>query len=212
MPEYLADRYRTTEPEQIRFLIDEFPFVTLVPELATSGEMVCLPLILDQTSASVVLFGHVDNSNPFLPHLDGKRVSAIFHGPNGYISPVDYVSRQFPTWNYAMARIDGVSSLIDQESQKMACMAEMVERLEARNGSNYQLDPSSEQIQAVVRRITFFRLQTESMYGIFKFSQEKSAADRKASCDSLIRKLRLTQNRTLPRLAAYGSPVRGESS
>ena len=205
MREYLTDRYKTRDADRIVFLIEHFPFATLVPEELPGGGFVFVPVIVDRTDDAgderIALVGHVDSQNPFLRQLDGRRLRALFHGPNAYISPLDYVSSQFPTWNYAVVEAVGTSTLIEDDGEKLAWMIRMIEDLERANGSTYRLDESDGRVPGQIRSITFFRLEVESMVGTFKFAQEKSTEDRAGARERFLEKATRNLERTLPRLA-----------
>jgi transcriptional regulator len=202
MLEYLTERYRSADLDKVLFLIEHFPLATLVPGEGTADGFAFVPVVAERTGdAQFELLGHIDNCNPFLRQLDGSRLRAVFHGPNAYISPVDYASHQFPTWNYAVVEAVGVTSLVRDEQEKLEGMIRMVDRLEQVNGSSYRLDPSDSRVLGLIRRITFFRIEVEAVGGVFKFAQEKSFADRIRAHHSLVRKSQRTLERVLPRLA-----------
>lgn len=204
MREYLTDRYKTRDADRIVFLIEHFPFATLVPEEPANGGFIFVPVVVDRADGGderIALVGHVDGQNPFLHELDGRRLRALFHGPNAYISPLDYVSTQFPTWNYAVAEAVGSSTLITDDGEKLAWMIRMIEELERANGSSYRLDLDDSRVPGQIRSITFFRLEVESMVGTFKFAQEKSTADRVGARERFLEKSTRNLERTLPRLA-----------
>ena len=204
MREYLTDRYKTRDADRIVFLIEHFPFATLVPEEPANGGFIFVPVVVDRPGDGderIALVGHVDNQNPFLRELDGRRLRALFHGPNAYISPLDYVSNQFPTWNYAVVEAVGTSTLIEDDAEKLSWMIRMIEDLERANGSSYRLDLDDSRVPGQIRSITFFRLEVESMVGTFKFAQEKSTADRVGARERFLEKATRNLERTLPRLA-----------
>jgi predicted FMN-binding regulatory protein PaiB len=202
MREYLTDRYKTRDADRIVFLIEHFPFATLVPEERPGGGFIFVPVVVDRgDDERIALVGHVDSQNPFLRELDGRRLRALFHGPNAYISPLDYVSNQFPTWNYAVAEAVGTSTLIEDDDEKLAWMLRMIEDLERANGSSYRLDLDDSRVPGQIRSITFFRLEVESMVGTFKFAQEKSTEDRVGARERFLEKATRNLERTLPRLA-----------
>ena len=202
MREYLTDRYKTRDADRIVFLIEHFPFATLVPEEGARAGFAFVPVVVDcGDDERIALVGHVDSQNPFLHELDGRRLRALFHGPNAYISPLDYVSSQFPRWNYAVAEAVGTSTLIEDDGEKLAWMIRMIEDLERANGSSYRLDESDSRVPGQIRSITFFRLEVESMVGTFKFAQEKSTEDRDGARERFLEKATRNLERTLPRLA-----------
>ncbi|MEQ4303966.1 FMN-binding negative transcriptional regulator [Plantactinospora sp. B6F1] len=199
---YLTDGYRSSDPDQVLHLIDQFPLATLLPEDRADRSVTFLPVIIDpHHDAQPALLGHLDKSNPFHPILDGGRVRAIFHGPNGYISPADYVTEQFPTWNYAVAQVVGVSTLIDEPDVKLQHLALMIEVLESGHGTTYRFDPEAHVLDGLLARITFFRLVVDSMDATFKFSQDKVFGDRLGAYRGLLNRLHARQERAVTRFA-----------
>ncbi|TCO59556.1 FMN-binding negative transcriptional regulator [Actinocrispum wychmicini] len=202
MNTYLTERYATRDPDRILAFVAEFPFATLIPQGEVRGALPSLPVLLDVRAGSrIVFYGHLDRENPFAVRLDRSRVTALFQGPNGYISPRDYVSRQFPTWNYAVAQVTGVCRLVDEPDRKLAYMIRMVEDLERHNGSDYRLDGSDNRVRRQIDLVTFFQLEVDSVHGTFKFAQEKTVEDRVRARDRLIDKLHSGQSRAIPVLA-----------
>jgi transcriptional regulator len=200
-PGYRSDLYRCEDRDQLLYFLQNYPFAVLVPD-ACPGEFAFLPLVLEQTGDEVHLFGHVDSRNPFLRHLDGRVVHALFPGPNAYISPVDYASSQLPTWNYAIVQIAGQSCLVTGYDEKLRRMIRMVDVLEAHNESAYRLDPDDARTRPLLGAITFFTVQIATATGVFKFSQEKADADIASASSSMLRKLREKHAAVLPRLIA----------
>src|SRR5215813_10277190 len=91
-------------------LIRRHPFATMIS--AKDGDVYAshLPMVLD--TASNVLRGHMARANQHWETLDGTEALAIFHGPQHYISPSWYPSKQehgnvVPTWNYIAVHVTG---------------------------------------------------------------------------------------------------------
>ena len=88
-------------------LIRERPLATLVTLGSNGINANHIPLHLSLTPEPFgVLRGHVARSNLIWSDLESDiEVLAIFHGPDAYISPSWYVTKQdtgkvLPTWNY----------------------------------------------------------------------------------------------------------------
>lgn len=187
---YQTDFYRCNDQEKIEFFVRHNPFAVIAHDGEASGHFSYLPLIVENwTIARQVLFGHTDNENPFLRHLGfgAGAVHAIFQGPNGYVSPSDYVSKQLPTWNYSIVHVSGVISLVTDDVQKMSYMEKMVNFLEPMN--SFRLDHSDKDIKYLINKITFFILAVTSIEAVFKYSQDKSREDMLSARSGLLRKL-----------------------
>ena len=68
-----------------------------------------LPLFVQPTDDHLVLRGHVARANPHWRYLEQNPQSlTIFHGPHGYVSASNYVTREnVPTWNYGAVHVYG---------------------------------------------------------------------------------------------------------
>jgi transcriptional regulator len=83
------------------------PFgMLLAPSTNGSVEVSHLPFILyEQQNAPLQILCHVARSNPLAEMaMQGARMTAVFSGPHGYVSPLWYETpeRQVPTWNYVV--------------------------------------------------------------------------------------------------------------
>ncbi|MFE7134552.1 FMN-binding negative transcriptional regulator [Streptomyces sp. NPDC057638] len=208
MNRYLTSAYYTEDRERLVLFLRHFPLAMVVPQDVRSGSPVFLPLVVEEAMTArsaepveVTLVGHLDNHNPALACLDNHKVRAVFLGPNAYISPTDYATRQFPTWNYAVAQAAGMSRVIRDEEEKRSHMIQAVEFFETANGSDYRLDPDTPEFSSQLRNISFFRITVDVLGGTFKFAQEKSWEDRTRALDALMEKSRRHQQRTVRVLA-----------
>ncbi len=104
-------------------LIRARPLATLVTLASNGINANHIPLHLsEQPSPFGTLRGHVARSNPIWCDLDSDiEVLAIFHGPDAYISPSWYATKQeagkvVPTWNYTVVHAYGSLRIIDDAS------------------------------------------------------------------------------------------------
>ena len=203
---YGTSRYDCTDPAKLRFLIRHFPFAVLIPIGAEVGT-VYLPFAEvpgdEDPGRYPRMFGHFDMKNPMHGQLDGAMAKAIFVGPNGYVSPSDYVTAQYPTWNYACVEIEGRISFVDDPDEKRALMLAQLDVLD--DAGTQVVDTTSNGFSAMMNAITFFTLETVSAVGRFKFSQEKSLPDRQGAADQLQRKISARTSGTIAVLADLSS-------
>jgi transcriptional regulator len=189
---YQTDFYRCDDPEKLSLFVKSYPLAVVSRAGDASGNFVCLPLIVDEwTAGRRTLLGHIDNENPFLDQLKAATtgVHAIFLGPNGYISPNYYVSKQLPTWNYSVIQICGTIILITDEAEKASRMVEMVNSLERDQRQPFVLDREDARIRQFIARITFFGIEVTEIKAVFKYSQDKHREDVLAARSALLQKL-----------------------
>src|SRR5690554_6639844 len=95
---YLPDHFQETQVDLLHEWIQQRAFGTLVTAGPKGPAADHLPFVLDLesgTGASGVLKCHVARRNPLWQTVaDDNRVLAIFQGPDAYISPNWYPSKQ----------------------------------------------------------------------------------------------------------------------
>ena len=188
---YLSETYDCEDTEKQLRLITAFPFSVLY-NVENRSAVSYLPLVPLENSTEdkqewfPCLIGHLDKQNPILQSLFADDVVAIFLGPNGYISPRDYVSKQFPTWNYSFIEVHGRLTSIDDFTTKKAWMINSIISFEQCN--EFPLDASSKQFHTMLDKVVFLKLEPTKIYSRFKYSQEKSLSDRDLAAQRLLAK------------------------
>ncbi len=117
---YIPPQFEQPNIDVMHELIRKRPLGTLVTLGSNGINANHIPLHLSLTPEPFgVLHGHVARSNPIWSDLDSdSEVLAIFHGPDAYISPSWYATKQeagkvVPTWNYTVVHAYGSLRIID---------------------------------------------------------------------------------------------------
>lgn len=117
---YIPAHFEQPNIEILHELMRNHPLATLVTLAATGLNANHIPLHLSgQPVPFGTLQGHVARANPILNDLNSdSEVLAIFHGPDAYISPTWYATKQeagkvVPTWNYTVVHAYGFLRIID---------------------------------------------------------------------------------------------------
>lgn len=117
---YMPQQFEQLNIEVMHELIRNRPLATLVTLGSNGINANHIPLHISPTPEPFgVLRGHVARSNPIWSDLDQAiDALAIFHGPDAYISPSWYASKQetgkvVPTWNYTVVHAYGSLRIID---------------------------------------------------------------------------------------------------
>ena len=137
------------------------------------------------------LHGHVAMNNELVQALNQPlQATAVFHGPEGYISPSDYPSKAehgkvVPTWNYAVAHFSGSLALKRDPGWIRAQVDRLTAHNESRHGDgstaigHWTLDDAPAAFaEGLLRSILGIVLNVEAVTGKFKLSQNRPAADR----------------------------------
>ena len=116
IPEYFEEPRLSIMHELIR----EHPLATLVTLSSIGLNANHIPFHLaDDESSFGILHGHVARANPmWTDYAKEVEVLAVFQGPDAYITPSWYVTKQetgkvVPTWNYAVVHAYGTLRVID---------------------------------------------------------------------------------------------------
>ena len=188
---YLPKHFLVEDQSVLAQLISEYPLATIVANLDGHFEINHLPLML--SSDKTKLYGHVARMNPLVKVASGNNtsVTAIFNGPNAYVTPSWYPSKQesgkvVPTWNYAAVHAEGSIKLIEDTQWLRSHVSQMTNIHEPTYQSNWKLDDAPEEyVQMMLKAIIGIEIEISSLVGKFKLSQNRPAEDYDAVVEQL---------------------------
>jgi len=182
---YTPPAFRDDDPASIRAAIRAARlanFITATPDgmLATP-----LPLYLDENEGEHgVLYGHLAKANPQCRTQAIGDGLAIFMGPDAYITPSWYATKQetgkvVPTWNYVAVQAYGPVEFFDDATRLLEVVTRLTNIHESEREAPWAVsDAPSEFIQAQLRGIVGIRMPIVRLEGKRKMSQNRPAADR----------------------------------
>lgn len=171
---YQPQSFKENSQEKLYQFIEVYPFATVIAIVDNLPEISHLPLILD--TENNCLWGHIARANPLLGYIEQSLVvTAIFHGPHGYVSPLWYNEPvdNVPTWNYAVVHVGGKFALSSQEE-----LVILLDQLQDKHDELALIDWNNPKITAKLGAIAGFRINIETISGKFKLSQNRSEPDR----------------------------------
>lgn len=183
---YLPAHFEETDLGVLHTLVEAHPLATWV--LNGSGDDAAplvnhVPFLLDRTRGPFgTLIGHVARANPVWQH--GGRSVLVFQGPQAYISPGFYASKQehgkvVPTWNYAVVHAHGRFRAIEQADELLALVSRLTDHHERDRPAPWQVnDAPAAYVDQMLRAIVGIELPIERLVGKWKVSQNRPAADR----------------------------------
>ena len=188
---YLPKHFLVEDQAVLAQLISEYPLATIVANLDGRFEINHLPLML--SSDKTKLYGHVARMNPLVKVASGNNtsVTAIFNGPNAYVTPSWYPSKQesgkvVPTWNYAAVHAEGSIKLIEDAQWLRSHVSQMTNIHEPTYQSNWKLDDAPEEyVQMMLKAIIGIEVEISRLVGKFKLSQNRPAEDYDAVVEQL---------------------------
>ncbi|MEQ5841277.1 FMN-binding negative transcriptional regulator [Paraburkholderia acidicola] len=177
------DAYRFTDPERIDAIVDSFPLALVISSDGLQPHANHVPLF--RCAGSRDLFGHVDAANPQFAGQRRIRARIVFVGPDSYIPPEAYVTRQLPTWNYVSVHVSGVIDVVTDLTHKLDVLRETAACLQPEDAP-YQFDAQDERVQRFAPHILALRIRVEHEEARIKLSQDKSPADQHAALEHLL--------------------------
>ena len=144
-----------------------------------------LPLMLDEAAGPYgTLYGHLARANPQwqdTPTADGL---AIFMGPDAYVSPGWYATKQetgkvVPTWNYITVHAAGPVSFFEDTDELLDVVTRLTDRHEEGRAAPWAVsDAPAPFVAGQLKGIVGFRMPIRALQGKWKLSQNRSPADR----------------------------------
>jgi len=175
MPTHFSVADRSNQLDVMR----AFPFATLVSVADGLPAFSHVPIVVEERGESIVLRGHVAIANPHWRSWGPEQaVIAVFHGPNGYVSPRLYSVREaVPTWNYIVVHAQGRLRAIEDSEGKERILKALIDIHDV--AYRAQWDELGEEFREKMKRgIVGFEVAVDRVDGKFKLSQNRPAQDR----------------------------------
>ncbi len=170
-------------------LMAQYPLATIVAHGSSGLVVEHVPLLLRPgPDGHGCLVGHVAMANPLVaPDLlanGAVEVRVVFQGPQIYISPNWYASKQehgqvVPTWNYAVVHASGQLSRIDDPKWKRGLLEELTRTHEAAQPNPWAVGDAPEPyLQRMMGAIVGLQVRVDGLQGKWKVSQNQPEANR----------------------------------
>jgi transcriptional regulator len=186
---YIPSSYAEDDLPTLFAFIEAHPLGALVTSSAADGLFAThLPLIFDRAAGPKgTLFGHFARANPHSRCVTGGagalEALVIFAGPNAYISPDWYATKQetgrvVPTWNYVAVHAHGALRLRDDAQFLRAHLEALTLQHEGGRNRPWQVsDAPADFIDQQLKAIVGVELRIDRLEGKWKMSQNRPAAD-----------------------------------
>jgi lysine/ornithine N-monooxygenase/predicted FMN-binding regulatory protein PaiB len=208
---YPPRRHVEHDADRLFAVVERFRFATLISAEAADEPVVTqLPMTLDRSrGAKGTLFGHLDRANPHADLLEGRAVLALFHGPNGYISPDAYETSQLPTWNSITVHVRGRARLVTDRDALVGGLCGIAAASDRQAGA-YRLSPDDPRIDRLIAYIVGFEIEIDELTGRFKLSQDRNDVDRRHAAMALAKQSEMGERALIERLVGLPLAINGE--
>ncbi len=182
-PAYLLD-----DVEEIKRMIDENPWATLVSQTSTGLIASHYPILVDPDYKGLSVVTHLGRPDDRIHELPKHELMIIVQGPHGYISSSWYGEHvEVPTWNFLAAHLSGVPEILRPEENSLV-LHRLVERFESRVENPRLLDGTqadADNAERDMRGTVGLRLTPTRVVAKRKMSQNQSAQIVDAVIDQL---------------------------
>lgn len=164
--------HASEDPEDVRRLIAENPWATLVSHNGTSLVASHYPVLLDPQADGLAVVTHVGRPDEEVHRIGEKEVMLVVQGRHGYISPSWYApgATKAPTWNFSVAHCYGVPQILSEE-ENLQVLSRLVEHFERHVEEPMLLD--FEWGRPVAKGTVGIRLPIDRFVCKIKMSQDK---------------------------------------
>jgi len=181
---YIPDQFVLDDSDAIRAIVARNPLASFATNGLAGPEISHLPLVAHDEEEGLVLYGHFARANPHWKVLDGKTSAlAVFIGPEGYISPSWYATKQetgkvVPTWNYVSVQARGVPEILEHGPQSREAIEVLTNAMERGRPTPWHVaDAPPSYTEVMTRGIVAFRMVVNELKAKAKLSQNRSSAD-----------------------------------
>jgi transcriptional regulator len=176
---YQPRHFKVEDRETALALMQSAPLATVVSVHAGEVEFSYLPLVARRRDEAIVLLGHLARANPHWRHwTPDTRLTAIFHGPDSFVSPSWYATREMvPTWNYIVVHAAGRVTTTDDSVHKERILKALIDAHDPPYRERWDGELSESYREGHKSHIIGFELAVERIEAKFKLSQNRLPAD-----------------------------------
>ena len=175
---YLPRTYAETDLSALDTLLARDAVVTLTT-VSDDGTPFAshLPVLYHRNDELISIRGHWARPNPQVRHSGSALM--IVHGPHAYISPTWYScpDDRVPTWNYAVAHLQGRLLTTDDAEEKRAIVSELSAHYEGALQTTWTPSHGHPDFEPELDSIVGFRFEVTAIAVKFKLNQHHPAVD-----------------------------------
>lgn len=184
---YIQQKFRETDPATLHALMRANPLGALVVMTPAGLEANHMPFQLSLSpQGELSLRAHIPIGNSLWqqPASGDTDALVIFQGPQSYITPSWYPSKQVhgqavPTWNYAVVHASGCLRFIRDKVWLLEHVTALTNQHEAPQALPWQVsDAPADYLQSMLDKIVGIEIAVTTLQGKWKVSQNRPSPDR----------------------------------
>jgi len=159
--------------EVVAFM-QRYSFATIISVKDSLPVGTHLPFIVMERGDRIVLSSHFAKANPQWADIINGTALVIFTEPHAYISPKNYEKEQnVPTWNYLAVHAYGKCTLLTEEADKAALLAQTIQTFETAYLKQWENLPGDYK-RNMMKGIVAFEMVVDDLQAKAKLSQNRS--------------------------------------
>lgn len=177
---HIPKTFEQNNIDELVSIIQQYPFATLICSHAKGIDATHLPFIIEKNGEDLVLLAHIAKANPLWKAVHaGSDVLVVFNGPNCYVSPNHYPTKQqngkaVPTWNYVVVHVKGSISFSNDPDWKYKVIDELTTVHEANSEIPWSISDAPDSfINNMLLAIVGVQITVNSIVGQWKLSQNQ---------------------------------------
>jgi transcriptional regulator len=176
--------FASDDPNQVRKLVREHPWATLVTTSGAGLVASHYPVMLDEDAEDLTLLTHLGRPDDEMLKIDRSEVLVIVQGHHGYVSPSWYSEseRLVPTWNFTVAHLHGMPQILGAE-ENLEVLTNLVEHFERHLDEPFHLD--REEATPIAKGTVGLRIPIDRFEMKRKLSQNKDEETRRQTIAAL---------------------------
>lgn len=182
---YIPPAFRDDDIASMHQAIRDARLGTLVTATREGLAGTPLPMFLDEKEGDKgTLYAHLARANPQWTAPAACEAMVIFMGPDAYVTPSWYASKQetqkvVPTWNYVAVHAYGSVEFFDDTDKLLDVVRRLTDLYEQGRSERWMVsDAPADFITAQLKGIVGLRMSITRLDGKRKLSQNRNAADR----------------------------------
>jgi transcriptional regulator len=154
------------------------PFVTLIGNNGDTPVATQIPVLMHEEGDNIILRGHImRKTDHHLAFEQNPKALVLFTGPHCYVSASWYSERNIgSTWNYMTVHARGIMQFKD-EAHTLQMIKDLTHKYEDVQAKPELVEYMSMEnyVAPMIKAIVSFEIRIDSLYPIFKLSQNRDA-------------------------------------
>lgn len=177
---YEPQHFKVEEREHALAVMRAFPLAMVTSIVDDAIAVSHVPVVIHERDSDIVLRGHVARANPhWLSWTEEARITAIFQGPDSYVSPLWYENKEaVPTWNYMVVHAAGRATITHDSAVKERILKALIDAHDPPYREHWDVALTEEFRERQKAAIVGFEVVVDSLHVKFKLSQNRRPVDR----------------------------------